>query len=154
MENKTMLIDDYEMLKKVSLCLILFSVIIIVLAIVFMHTMPGKIAHSKNHPQAEAIEIMSLLGLLVFPLWMVALIWAYYEQPPSASSTTYPGMTEEEFALLVERVAEAHFVEQHVEQQSSLAGITVASTDSNSTEALGSAEEIDGSGENTLNSNG
>lgn len=68
-----MLIDDYEMLKKVSLCFILFSVTIIVLAIVFMHTMPGEIAHSNNHPQVEAIDIMSLLGLLAFPLWMGSL---------------------------------------------------------------------------------
>ena len=28
-------------------------------------------------PQAEAIEILSLLGLLMFPLWMAALVWAY-----------------------------------------------------------------------------
>ena len=57
------MIDNYEMIKHISLLLILFSVIII-----FVHTMPGKIARSRHHPQAEAIEITSLLGLLVFPL--------------------------------------------------------------------------------------
>jgi hypothetical protein len=60
-----------------SLLLILFSVIIIVWGIAVVHTLPGKIATKRNHSQVEAIEIMSYLGLLVFPLWMGALIWAY-----------------------------------------------------------------------------
>ena len=60
-----------------SLCLILFSVIIIILGIVKVHTLPGNIARQRSHPQATAIEACSLLGLLVFPLWMFALVWAY-----------------------------------------------------------------------------
>jgi Na+/proline symporter len=59
-----------------SLFLILFAVIIIVWGIAVVHTLPGKIATKRNHSQVEAIEIMSYLGLLVFPLWMEALIWA------------------------------------------------------------------------------
>jgi hypothetical protein len=61
----------------VSLGLILFCVIVIILFIIFVHTMPGKIARKRGNPQAEAIEILSLLGLLIFPLWMAALVWAY-----------------------------------------------------------------------------
>ena len=72
-----MLLDNDELIKAISLFLVLFSVIIIVLAIVFVHTMPGKIARKRNHPQVEAIEITSLIGLLIFPFWMGALIWAY-----------------------------------------------------------------------------
>jgi len=91
------MIDNYEMIKTTSLLLILFSVIIIALAIIFVHTMPGKIAHSRNHPQAEAIEITSLLGLLVFPLWMLALIWAYIKPTQSALlSQNYPENAEKE----------------------------------------------------------
>lgn len=67
------MIDNYEMIKGISLLLILFSVTIIVLAIVFVHTMLEKIARSRNHPQAEAIEIISLLGLLVLPYgWLLS----------------------------------------------------------------------------------
>ena len=67
------MINDYEMIKGISLLLILFSVTIIVLAIIFVHTMLEKIARSRNHPQAEAIEITSLLGLLVFPYgWLLS----------------------------------------------------------------------------------
>jgi hypothetical protein len=64
-------------LKIVSLGLIIACVLVIVLFIIFVHRMPGKIARRRNNPQAEAIEILSLLGLLIFPLWMAALVWAY-----------------------------------------------------------------------------
>jgi hypothetical protein len=60
-----------------SLVLILFAVIIIVWGIAIVHTLPGKIAKKRGHSQVEAIEITSYLGLLVFPLWMAALIWAH-----------------------------------------------------------------------------
>jgi hypothetical protein len=64
-------------LEIVSLGLIFFSIIVIILGIIKIHTYPGKIAKARNHPQAEAIEVTSLLGLLIFPLWMAALVWAY-----------------------------------------------------------------------------
>jgi hypothetical protein len=64
-------------LKYTALGLIIFAVIIIILGIVKIHTYPGKIAVARRHPQAKAIEVTSLLGLIVFPLWMAALVWAY-----------------------------------------------------------------------------
>jgi len=70
-------VDNPEALMAISLGLILCCVIVIILFIIFVHTMPGKIAKRRGNPQAEAIEILSLLGLLIFPLWMAALVWAY-----------------------------------------------------------------------------
>ncbi len=64
-------------MKIFCLCLILFSVLVIVVGIITVHELPGKIARRRGHPQAEAISICSLLGLIVFPFWMVALLWAY-----------------------------------------------------------------------------
>jgi len=64
-------------LEIISLSLIFFSVIVIVLGIIKIHTYPGKIAKARNHPQTEAIEVTSLLGLIIFPLWMAALVWSY-----------------------------------------------------------------------------
>ncbi len=61
----------------IALGLIIFSVLVITLGIIKIHTYPGKIAKARNHPQTEAIEVTSLLGLLMFPLWMAALVWAY-----------------------------------------------------------------------------
>ncbi len=79
----------------ISLFLILFSVVVIILGIVKIHTYPGRIAKERGHPQLEAIEVTSLLGLIIFPLWMLALVWAYsgavigilYERPKRAEST-------------------------------------------------------------------
>jgi hypothetical protein len=70
-------VDNPNALTAISLGLILSCVIIIILFIIFVHTMPGKIARRRGNPQAEAIDILSLLGLLIFPLWMAALVWAY-----------------------------------------------------------------------------
>ncbi len=77
-----------------SLSLILLSVLIIVLGIVKVHTYPGQIALQRNHPQAKAIEVCSLLGLIVFPLWMAALIWAY----AGVIGTPLPAVDEEKSA--------------------------------------------------------
>jgi hypothetical protein len=64
-------------LEIISLFLIFFAIIVIILGIIKIHTYPGKIAKARNHPQTEAIEVTSLLGLIIFPLWMAALVWAY-----------------------------------------------------------------------------
>jgi hypothetical protein len=61
----------------VSLFLIVFAVSVIIFGIAKIHMLPGQIAVARGHPQAKAIEICSLLGLLVFPFWMFALLWAY-----------------------------------------------------------------------------
>ena len=52
-------------------------VVVIVVGIIKIHELPGEIAARRKHPQAEAIRICSLLGLIVFPFWMIALLWAY-----------------------------------------------------------------------------
>ncbi|MEA1048426.1 DUF3302 domain-containing protein [Lamprobacter modestohalophilus] len=69
--------NNPQVLMAVSLGLILTCVVVIILFIIFVHTMPGKIARKRGSAQTEAIEILSLLGLLIFPLWMAALVWAY-----------------------------------------------------------------------------
>ena len=78
-----------------ALFLILFAVLTITLGVIMVHTYPGKVAKARNHPQTQAIEVTSLLGLIMFPLWMFALMWAYsgavigrlYEQSPEQPSS-------------------------------------------------------------------
>ena len=79
-------------LEIISLFLIFFSVIVIILGIIKIHTYPGKIAKARNHPQTEAIEVTSLLGLLIFPLWMAALVWSY---SGAVVGSLYSGRSEE-----------------------------------------------------------
>lgn len=38
--------------------------------------LPGAIARSRNHPQADAIAICGWMGILTLVLWPLALIWA------------------------------------------------------------------------------
>ena len=64
-------------MKLFCLGIIVFSVLVIVLGIITVHNLPGKVARKRGHPQVEAIHICSLLGLIIFPFWMVALLWAY-----------------------------------------------------------------------------
>ena len=42
-----------------------------------IHIYPGKVAKLRNHPQSRAIEVTALMGLIFFPLWIAALIWAH-----------------------------------------------------------------------------
>ena len=40
--------------------------------------LPGRIARSRNHPQAEAINVAGWMGaLLVGIFWPLALVWAF-----------------------------------------------------------------------------
>ena len=65
------------LLNFIALFLIFFTVLTIVVGIIVVHKLPGNIAEQRHHPQVDAIKIMSYLGLIVFPLWMFALIWAH-----------------------------------------------------------------------------
>jgi hypothetical protein len=63
--------------KYVSIFLLFFGIIIIVWGIYMIHMYPGKVAKLRKHPQLKAIEVTSVMGLLIFPLWIAALIWAH-----------------------------------------------------------------------------
>jgi len=39
--------------------------------------LPGRIARRRGHASHEAIHVCGLVGLLIWPAWWVALIWAY-----------------------------------------------------------------------------
>ena len=63
---------------------ILTFVVMIVLVVLtgvilaYLGMLPGKIAKGRNHPQAEAINVASWLGIITLGvLWPFALIWAY-----------------------------------------------------------------------------
>ena len=44
--------------------------------IVLVLGLPGRIAISRNHPEAEAVNLMSWLGFLAIVPWVQALIWS------------------------------------------------------------------------------
>jgi len=64
-------------------------VILVILAaaiwiVVTLGSLPGQIAQEKNHPQAEAINILGWIGILTLGVgWFAAIVWAY-AKPPAA----------------------------------------------------------------------
>lgn len=89
-------------LNYVSLFLIFFVLLIIVVGIVFVHKIPGQVAEKRNHPQVDAIKITSYLGLLFFPLWMFALVWAHFRPWPSAGFPQTAALNSDETSASVE----------------------------------------------------
>ena len=52
--------------------------LIAVAFIVWLGSLPKKIATRRNHPQADAINVCSWIGLAAGGAgWVIALIWAY-----------------------------------------------------------------------------
>jgi len=83
-----------------TIVVLIALVAMIGVVVAFLGMLPGKIAKGRNHPQAEAINVASWLGIITLGfLWPFALIWAYIrpgEQPAIAKS--------EELASLESRV--------------------------------------------------
>ncbi len=64
-------------------------VILVVLAVIGISiylelaAIPGAKARERGHPQADAINILGWIGLLIgFIPWVVALVWAYTRPGP------------------------------------------------------------------------
>ena len=68
-----------------------FIVIIISAAVVFvaLAQLPGKTAAERGHPQAEAINVASWLGLIFTGgiVWILAMVWSRM-QPVAAPNET------------------------------------------------------------------
>jgi len=56
---------------------ILLLAIIALSALVWLMGLPGRIAISRNHPDAEAVKIMGYSGFLAVVPWINAFIWAF-----------------------------------------------------------------------------
>lgn len=60
--------------------------------IVLMGSWPGKVAHARNHPQAEAIAIGGWLTLFLgFVFWPLVVIWAYTVSPSQSVAASKEG---------------------------------------------------------------
>lgn len=61
-----------------------FSALIFILVgamavVLFFLGLPGRIAKQRNHPDADAVNLMGWLGFLGVVPWIQALIWAIKE---------------------------------------------------------------------------
>ena len=63
-----------------------------VLAWVLLGMMPGKIARSRKHPQADAIGVCGWWGVITLGLLLpIAYIWAYTKSGDSAANNVETG---------------------------------------------------------------
>jgi hypothetical protein len=71
-----------------------FAILVaLVLLIIWLYTvlakMPGETARERNHPQADAINVLGWVGLLLgIAPWLIALVWAYTRADSTQNQTT------------------------------------------------------------------
>lgn len=76
----------------IAFLILVLLIVTIIWGIAVIHMYPGRVAKARGHPQTRAIEITALCGLLIFPLWMAALIWANLTgEPFGAPAEGSPG---------------------------------------------------------------
>ena len=94
------------MLDIFALVVLLVLIVVVIWLVVLIGNIPGNIARSAGHPQAEAISILAWIGLLTLGVgWFIALVWA--KTRPFTPT-----------AALEQRVAELEARLQQVEEQS------------------------------------
>jgi hypothetical protein len=67
-------LDIWDYLTFVTFIVAAIAVIVILLLIAGL---PGRIAISRKHPDAEAVKIMGYTGFLAVVPWIQAFIWAF-----------------------------------------------------------------------------
>lgn len=65
---------DYVTLAALMFIMLSFGVLVL-----FILGLPGKIARQRNHPDADAVNLMGWLGFLGVVPWINALIWSIKE---------------------------------------------------------------------------
>jgi len=86
-----------------AMFILLLSVVIIVLGIILIHELPYRIARRRGHPQQDAIRCMAIMGLILIPLWLLAMIWAYMRSDVSC----FGGKSDKEKLLTDEIITSA-----------------------------------------------
>jgi hypothetical protein len=48
-----------------------------IILLLWLMFLPGKIAAERRHASADAIDLCGKIGVLFWPCWIVALVWAH-----------------------------------------------------------------------------
>ena len=79
------------MLDYVALFFIFFLIIVAAAVIVFLGSLPGKIAQRRGHPWPDAVNAASWIGLATGIFWPLAFIWAFLPVPTAAGGAPADG---------------------------------------------------------------
>jgi hypothetical protein len=72
----------------VVLVVLILSTVVVV---VFLASLPGHIARSRQHPWAQAVTVAGWVTLFLgFALWPVVVIWAYVDVPAPRKGEAAP----------------------------------------------------------------
>ncbi|MCB1695702.1 MAG: DUF3302 domain-containing protein [Pseudomonadales bacterium] len=66
--------DLWDYLTLLTLAILVTAAVTV---LVIIAGLPGKIAISRNHPDAEAVKMMGWAGFLAVVPWIQAFIWAF-----------------------------------------------------------------------------
>ncbi|MGJ8583394.1 MAG: DUF3302 domain-containing protein [Marinosulfonomonas sp.] len=69
-------LDHYDYMTFAALLLLMFALLGLVM---FLMGLPGRIALKRNHPHAEAVNIMGWMGFLAVVPWVHAFMWAFHD---------------------------------------------------------------------------
>ena len=68
-----------------ALIIIGILIAVVIRLVVLLGPMPGKVAHRRGHPQADAIGVLGWIGIVTLgPAWLAALVWAYVKPTGTA----------------------------------------------------------------------
>jgi hypothetical protein len=89
------------MLNYIALFFIVFLILLGAAAVVFLGSLPGKIARGRQHPYPDAVNVASWVGLATGVFWPIALIWAFLPFPnPTVALPTDGAEPSDELAKL------------------------------------------------------
>ena len=78
-------------LSYVALGVIAFLIVMIAAIIVQLGSLPGKIAHRRGHPQADAVNAASWISFVTLgALWPLAFVWAFFKGGSSSPDQQAP----------------------------------------------------------------
>ena len=74
-----------------ALIVIAILLAFVIWLVVLLGSMPGNIAKKRNHPQADAIQVLGWIGVITLGVsWFIGFVWAYTK--PFGTSTTDPAL--------------------------------------------------------------
>lgn len=50
--------------------------VIVIIGLVFIAAAPGEIAERREHKNKRAIRVCGIIGVFVWPAWIVAIVWS------------------------------------------------------------------------------